>query len=547
MSGMGLRARALLGIIVIVILLGLGVIIIARPALQQRLFETLQKRGVSIANHIAANSINPILTDQGRPLVHTFENGFPGELNNVNKVTGTQKYSLQRLATERGEIVDVAVPLLKGEVGSVHVGISSEHIKEDVNAVIELIMGLIAAVLIAGAILGNILARMVTRPVIDLTKAAREVARGNLNQMAPISSTYEIGQLGIAFNDMLQKRRGAEEVLRESEERFRSVVENVGIGIAVISPAMEILSLNGQMKKWFPSTDISAAPICYRAFNNPPKEAACSYCPTSLTLKDGQVHETVTDTPAGKEIVNYRVVSSPIKDKDGKVVAAVEMVEDITERKRSEEQIRSALLEKEILLKEIHHRVKNNLQIVASILQLQSGYIRDEEAKTVFLESQKRIESMSLIHEKLYRTKDLARIDFKGYVDELVRSLLTLTKGESGRIGVEVDIEGVILDVGHSIPCGLIINELVSNALRHAFPNRGDGRIGIRMRRDSDWRVVLVVSDNGIGFPEDIDFRNTRSLGMQLVISLVNQLEGTIELKRDEGTSFTIAFQGMKL
>jgi PAS domain S-box-containing protein len=574
MSRTGLRTKVLLGIVGIVVLLGFGVIIIAKPALQRKLFDTLQKRGVSLAKGIAANSINPILTEQyfelkmmlkdsmsseddivyifvldnrGKVLVHTFEDGFPRELRDVNKADATQKYSLQRITTEKGEIIDIAVPLLKGEVGSVHVGISGERIKEDVNSIVKSIIWLFIAVLILGAAMGNIMSRVITRRISDLTKAARAVGRGNLDLKVPVTSNDEIGQLGTTFNDMLQKRKEAEEVLRESEERYRSVVDNIGIGIVVISPAKTVLSMNSQMKKWFPDTDVSDMPVCYRAFNNPPREAVCSYCPTSLTLNDGKVHETITDTPEGEKIVHYRLISSPIKGKDGRVIAAVEMVEDITERKRAEEQIRSALREKEILLKEIHHRVKNNLQVIASMLQLQSGYIHDEEARILFGESQKRIESMSLIHEKLYRTKDLARIDFREYVDELGKGLMTLNTGGSGRMEIKVDIEGVILDISHSIPCGLIINELVSNALRHAFPGGGEGRIAIRMRRDKEGIVALTVSDNGIGFPENIDFRNTGSLGMQLIISLVSQLEGTIELQRNRGTSFAITFQGMEI
>ncbi len=216
---------------------------------------------------------------------------------------------------------------------------------------------------------------------------------------------------------------------------------------------------------------------------------------------------------------------------------------ELAERRHAEEQIGSALREKEILLKEIHHRVKNNLQIVASMLQLQLGYIEDRGARMLFEESQRRVESMSLIHEKLYRTKDLARVDFDDYVNTLVGNLLTLNTGGSKRIGIKSAIEGVTLDVNNAIPCALIINELVSNSLRHAFPGERTGRIDIFMNADGDGKVVLKVGDNGIGFPENLDFRNTKSLGMQLVTSLVTQLGGVIELDRGEGTSFNIAFR----
>ncbi len=216
---------------------------------------------------------------------------------------------------------------------------------------------------------------------------------------------------------------------------------------------------------------------------------------------------------------------------------------ELAERRHAEEQIGSALREKEILLKEIHHRVKNNLQIVASMLQLQLGYIEDRNARMLFEESQKRVESMSLIHEKLYRTKDLARVDFHDYVNTLIGNLLTLNTGGSKRIGINSAIEGVTLDVNSAIPCALIINELVSNSLRHAFPDGQTGRIDIFMHPDREGRIALQVGDNGIGFPEDLDFRNTKSLGMQLVTSLVVQLGGVIELDRGEGTSFNITFR----
>jgi len=212
------------------------------------------------------------------------------------------------------------------------------------------------------------------------------------------------------------------------------------------------------------------------------------------------------------------------------------------ERKRMEEQIKASLREKEMLLREIHHRVKNNMQLISSLLRLQSRYIKDKKYIEMLKESQNRIRSMAFIHEKLYQSKDLANIDFNGYIKSLTDDLFR-SYGANGKIALKTDIEGVSLGVDTAIPCGLIINELVSNSLKHAFPEDREGEIKIALRRTDRNEVELVVSDDGIGIPEDLDFRNTESLGLQLVTSLAeSQLQGKTELNRAKGTEFRIRF-----
>ena len=222
---------------------------------------------------------------------------------------------------------------------------------------------------------------------------------------------------------------------------------------------------------------------------------------------------------------------------------------DISKRKQMEEQIKASLEEKEVLLREIHHRVKNNMQIIISLLELQKKHIMDEKALEIFTDSQQRVKSMALVHEKLYQSVNLAKIDFAGYIKSLTNTLL-LAYATKDNISFSIDVEDISLSIDVAIPCGLILNELVSNSLKHAFP---EGRapssygkkceIKIILRSVDDNDIELIVSDNGVGLPADLDFRKTKSLGWQLVVALVNQLEGNIELNRIEGTEFRIRFK----
>jgi len=217
---------------------------------------------------------------------------------------------------------------------------------------------------------------------------------------------------------------------------------------------------------------------------------------------------------------------------------------DISERKQAEEQIKSSLKEKEVLLSEIHHRVKNNMQIISSLLKLQSAKIEDKKYVDMFKDSENRIKAMSLIHETLYQSKDFANIDFNGYVKTIANALIRSYAVNADRIKLHTEIENIPVELDHAIPCGLIINELISNALKYAFPKDEGGTIKITFRSTNDDVVELTVSDDGIGIPEEIDIGKTESLGLQLVRILAeDQLEGTLELQRDRGTAFKIRFK----
>jgi PAS domain S-box-containing protein len=242
-------------------------------------------------------------------------------------------------------------------------------------------------------------------------------------------------------------------------------------------------------------------------------------------------------------IIWREVFLNPIFDEQGNVREISGIGNDITEKKLAEEQIRQSLQEKEVLLKEVHHRVKNNLQVISSILNLQSSYVKDEGTLNILKESQNRIKSMAFIHESLYQTKDFSSINFSEYVVNLAHNLIQSYSNYENEIKLNLDIQNVFLNLDLAIPCGLIINEIVSNALKYAFVDKTvDCEVSVKMAL-ANGDLILEVADNGKGLPQEIDYRNTQSLGLQLVVTLTDQLNGTIEMDSTNGTKYTIIFK----
>jgi two-component sensor histidine kinase len=262
----------------------------------------------------------------------------------------------------------------------------------------------------------------------------------------------------------------------------------------------------------------------------------------SKLLLEGKIEYFIQVRRTDGNITPLSVHASVIKGMDGGKDRIIVAAHDITRQKHDEESIRASLDEKVLLLREIHHRVKNNLQIIISLTNLQMRQTEDPGVKQIMAETQNRVRAMSLVHEKLYRSDNLSRIDFADYTRFLATQLFSYYGTDTQRVHLDLGMEKIMVDINAAVPLGLLMNELVSNALKHAFPDEREGTVRISGSDTGDL-ITLAVQDNGIGMPADIDWKNTPSLGMRLVTSLVDQVDGTITLDRSKGTTFIITLR----
>jgi PAS domain S-box-containing protein len=402
---------------------------------------------------------------------------------------------------------------------------------------------------------------------------AQKVAQGDLDQRVHVTTRDDAGELGDAFNLMLdrlgeyrneladanrdlevrvarrtkdlaeevEEHRKTEESLRLSENRTRQVIDLVphfifakdisGRFILANAAIAEAHGLTVEAMLGKRETDFSA-----------PDEVERFERDDSEVINSGKrkiIHEETFTRADGKRRT-LQTVKIPFPFSEANIPAVLGVSIDITDLKEYQEMLQSSLREKEVMLKEIHHRVKNNLQVISSLLSLQSVSLTDPDFKEMMLESQNRIRSMALVHERLYRSGTLASIDFSDYLSYVTTQLMRTYYP----IGVEciVNAEPETLTVDDAVPCGLIVNELVSNSLKHAFRGRESGVLEVRFSVIDKDTFELVVKDDGVGFPEGINFSSLPSMGMTLVTNLTEQLQGKMELERGSGTLFRLRF-----
>ncbi len=340
----------------------------------------------------------------------------------------------------------------------------------------------------------------------------------------------------------ISKNKEIEKNLRQSEERYHSIFETTGTATSIFGDNRVIIRCNnaferlsGYSKKeiekkmswddFIPDPDRKRMMKYHKqrskGTGNPPNEYDCNFINKKGELKT--VHVKISVMPYNKE----RVFS----------------LLDISDRKKNEEKIKKSLKEKETLLKEVHHRVKNNLQIVSTMLKLQSDFIDDENLLDKFKESQNRIQSIALVHERLYKSEDLSKINFDDYLRDFMVDIVHSYKDKKKSIDWRCNCKNISLNVSTGITCALIINELVSNSFKHAFSEKNQGRIDIELYYEHGGQYILKVKDDGKGLPKNFDIKRCSSLGLQLVDNLVNQFNGIIKYYNDNGAVFEIVFK----
>lgn len=358
-------------------------------------------------------------------------------------------------------------------------------------------------------------------------------------------TTLAIRIENLDYQQHLEERvRQQTEDLRLSRAFFRSVFEESGDVLCVIDPEFTILQANpatyqAVLKHSGQGQELEGAK-CYTALHG--RSSPCSFCGSLDAIRNGEVRQKIVSTPGdGIEERWFDISAFPVTNNDGEVVRIIEAWRDITELKQLQDRLSQVAADREVLLREIHHRVKNNLNSVISLLRLQFDDFENADVQNAVTASINRIQSTAIVHEYLYKSSSLSSIDFPEFVTRVVREL-RVTHNHSDLVEVLIDIDKLPVHIDAAVPVSLIITELVTNSLKYAFPDGRSGTVCVKGFMPDATTVELAVDDDGIGLPEAFDISTTDSLGMQLVQALVAQIDGTMKLTSHNGTHFSMRF-----
>jgi len=337
----------------------------------------------------------------------------------------------------------------------------------------------------------------------------------------------------------IDKKRVEEEISIQ-KSYFENLFQMSPDALVILNNGVEIVQINSEFEKLFGYTEKE---VIGKFINNliVPEELNEESIGYAKAITSGKTisFESVRNHKNGTRI-DIEAIGKPIKLGENQLALLV-IYRDISVRKKHEQQIMRDLEEKEVLLKEVHHRVKNNMQVISSMLKLQSRYIDDKKALELFKNSQDRVKSMALIHERIYNSPDLASVNFEEYVRNLAHNLFVSSRINSNNVVLEIDIKNIAVNMNKAVPLGLIINELISNALKHAFPNERKGKLSISIKKKKD-KFELIVADDGVGCKKDLEFEKADTLGLQLVHALTQQLKGELQFNSGNGTRFILTF-----
>ena len=542
-------------------------------------FSPIVEQAMKIVNE-RRNILYIVITPRrGRSIIHVAGRWEYQALGGIWRppasLVGKGRFIQSKLVNQ--EVFHYSYPLKYSGIdwGWINVGLSTKEYEENLHTIYSRTAYLALVAILLGLLLSHIFARQIGRPILSLNRVTKQIREGDLGSRAHSSAIKEVAELAESFNQMTASLEESHQKLIATKDYINNIIQSMNEALLVTSKDGLIRTINQRTSRLlkYKEEELIGQHINFvfpesqhcdeKGFENFIRETASTNRESYFTTKNG-------------ENIPVLLSISTLQNENQSIEGVIFVAQDIAARKKAEEELRKAhdelemrvierteelsqanellsksLKEKQILLKEIHHRVKNNLQVISSLLYLQSRKIKDEASLSLFRDSQSRVKSMALIHEKLYQSQDLANINFADYVKSLTKYLLrTYRTGEKG-VDLIVDAQDILLPLNSAIPCGLIINELVSNALKYAFPSNGkdketgqqtENRIEVKVKQNGEGKYTLTVRDNGVGFPETVDFRKTQSLGLQLVNNLTSQLEGQVELHNHQGTEFVITF-----
>lgn len=357
---------------------------------------------------------------------------------------------------------------------------------------------------------------------------------------SPIRSTDgTVHGVVLVFRDVTEAHT-RQRKLAEHELFLSSILESVQDGISVSDRDLRILHVNRVMRDWYPDEDLFVGKHCYRVFRG--RNTSCPDCPTLRAMESGRVERAIVRRDDDSPIGWIEIFSYPIRDPaDGTVTGVVEFVRDITARVETEEALHRSVRENRTLMQELQHRVKNNLNVISSLLGLETPRIADQSARQVLEDAQLRVQSMAMIYDQLQQSDRVGEVRLDGYLEALVSSILEAYEIVHRPVTMAKRLEEVIVNTKIAVATGLITNELLTNSLKYAFPEASSGEIRVELTQ-SGRSATLTVSDDGIGLPPGLDISDVETTGLMLVRELAGQIDGSLSVARDNGTRISVAF-----